>query len=102
MKKLVRDKIIDIIKAEGKNPKYKVLSTKKYIYELKRKLQEESLEVLQSTSPESLLEELADVQEVIDCLLKVHKFSKPDLNKTQLKKKHKRGSFTKKLFLIKV
>lgn len=101
MKKLVRDKIIDIIKAEGKKPQYKVLSQKQFIKELKKKLQEESLEVFQSTSKESLLEELADVKEVIDCLLEANQLSKKDLNKMQIKKRNKRGSFIKRHFLIK-
>lgn len=102
MKKLVRDKIIDIIKAEGNSPLYKILSQKDYIEALKKKLQEEALEAHNSTDKQSLLEELADVQEVIDCLIKAHKLTNKDLKLAQKQKNKKRGSFLKKHFLIKI
>lgn len=101
MAKLVRDNMIKIIKKEGKSPKYKILSKKEFIKELKNKLIEESLEVKKSKSKKELLLELADVNEVFSHLLKSLKISKKKLKKVQSKKRKKKGSFNKKIFLIK-
>ena len=65
--KLVRDKIPAIIKASGSVPRTKILkSDDKYLTALKDKLVEEALEVQQT----AVVEELADVMEVIRSLAK--------------------------------
>lgn len=101
MAKLVRDNIIKIIEKEGRNPKYRILSKKEFIKELKNKLIEESLEVKESKSKKELLLELSDVSEVFHHLLKSLKISKKKLKKIQSKKRKKKGSFAKRIFLIK-
>ena len=59
--KLVRDKIPDIIKAEGRTVKTRVLNDEEYRVELNKKLQEEVKEYLDDNN----VEELADIVEVI-------------------------------------
>lgn len=101
MDKLVRDKIVEIIEADGKNPKFRVLSHDEYLVELKKKLQEESKEVFESNNRKSLIEELADVKEVLDCILDANLITQEELEKVQSEKRDKRGSFRKKHYLMK-
>jgi predicted house-cleaning noncanonical NTP pyrophosphatase (MazG superfamily) len=59
--KLVRDKIPEIIKKEGKNPITRIATNEEYIQELINKLQEEVDEFKENKK----IEELADITEVI-------------------------------------
>lgn len=99
MSKLVRDKIIEIKQKNGQNPEYDILKSVEYLQALKNKLVEESSEVAQTTTEEELLEELADLQEVMDCLLRQAKISKTQLKLAQIKKNEAKGSFKKRIFL---
>lgn len=99
MSKLVRDKIIDIIQKEGRTPEFSILNDQEYLQALKNKLVEESSEVVNTTTDEDLLSELADLQEVLDCLLRHAKISKTQLKMAQIKKSEQRGSFKKKILL---
>lgn len=101
MNKLVRDKIVDIIKAEGRDPNFRILSHDEYLVELKKKLQEEAKEVLESSDRKSLTEELADVMEVMSCILEANKITEDELIKIQNDKRNKRGSFKRMHFLMK-
>lgn len=99
MNKLVRDKIVDIIKSEGRDVNFKVLNDSDYLQALKNKLQEESLEVINSNSKEETLAELADLQELIDCILTQLNYTKDDLTLAQNSKKLSKGSFLRKIFI---
>lgn len=101
MNKLVRDKIIDIKQKEGEKPEFTVLNDQEYLQALKQKLVEESNEVLTSATDEELMNELADLQEVMDCLLRQAKISKTQLKLAQVKKNDAKGSFKKRIFLKK-
>jgi len=70
MKKLVRDKIPEIIKSEKRNCEYYIASDFEYSVELFKKIVEEAIEVQESKSKDDLLEELADVIEVINFICK--------------------------------
>lgn len=63
--KLVRDKIPDIIKANGLRPVTHVASGDEYVKMLRRKLMEEVDEVITAKTPEKLDEEIGDVIEVL-------------------------------------
>ncbi|MEC9484827.1 MAG: nucleoside triphosphate pyrophosphohydrolase [Candidatus Izemoplasma sp.] len=52
--KLVRDGIPDIIEKAGKNCKTKILSDSEYVHELKRKLIEESQELIEAKTQKIL------------------------------------------------
>ena len=93
--KLVRDKIPDIIKAEGRNVKTKVLNDKEYRNELNRKLQEEVKEYLEDNN----IEELADIVEVIYGILNSMDISIEEFEKVRKDKAEKRGAFIEKVFL---
>lgn len=63
--KLVRDNIPDIIKASGKKANVRYLRGKKYQQALKDKLVEEVNEFLAAKTKEEMLEEFADILEVL-------------------------------------
>jgi predicted house-cleaning noncanonical NTP pyrophosphatase (MazG superfamily) len=94
-KKLVRDKIPEIIAADGKKANTRVLNDKEYRKELIKKLQEEAKELAENPSAE----ELADIKELIIAIresLKIHAGTLEDIRR---KKAAKRGRFKKKIFL---
>lgn len=99
MNKLVRDKIVEIIQKEGREVNFSVLSNSDYEQALKTKLQEEALEVIKASNNQETLEELADLQELIDCLLTHLKITKTELKAAQLKKNQQKGSFRKRHFI---
>lgn len=95
--KLVRDKIVDIIEADGRKAEYRILDNVEFRNELNKKLQEEVHEYLEDNN----VEELADIVEVIYGILNSMDVSIDDFEKIRLAKKEKRGAFDKKIFLEK-
>lgn len=99
--KLVRDKIPNIIKENGKIPVVRVLDEIEYKIELERKLHEEYQEVIES-SGDDRVEELADMLEVIKALAKLENKDLNDVIAVANKKAKKRGAFDDKIYLVKV
>ncbi len=97
-KKLVRDKIPEIIKANGETPITRILDDKEYKQELEKKLKEEYTEVLEA-SGESRIEELADMLEVMEALASVENKTLEDVLSVKAKKQEKRGAFKDKIYL---
>jgi len=93
--KLVRDKIIDIIEADGRIAKYRILDANEYRQELNKKLQEEVKEYLEDNN----VEELADIVEVIYGILNSMDVSIKEFEKIRINKQEKRGAFEKKIYL---
>ena len=91
--KLIRDRIPEIIEAEGNKCTVSVLSDKEYKDKLAAKLVEEAEEFLESRSEE----EMADVLEVFMAIAKAYGFK--SIESIREKKKVKRGGFEKKLLL---
>jgi len=94
--KLVRDKIPQIIKAEGRIPVTTTCSN--YKQALINKLYEEIEEFKQTSSPE----ELADIYEILLWLSKECNTSIRKVMQIARKKRKHRGGFSRKIFLIKV
>lgn len=101
MNKLVRDKIPEIILKNGETPLYHILDDEEYQKELINKMMEEYTEVKNAKNREEILEECADLLEVILAYLKVYGYSLEDLNQARTLKRDKRGGFDKKIFLEK-
>lgn len=99
MNKLVRDNIPDIIKQNGDIPFYHVLNEEEYKKHLSLKMMEEYNEILSAKTNEEVLEECADLLEVIFAYAKAHNFSESNLLNMRAKKRDKRGGFDKKIFL---
>ncbi len=100
--KLVRDNIPEIISARGARPTTRVLSDVEYRLHLKLKLLEESTEAMGATSNGAILDELADLNEVLETLTRHLGFTRADIALRQQQKHLERGGFEKKIFLEKV
>lgn len=96
--KLVRDKIPEIIAADGKQAHIRILSKDDYILSLELKLNEEVKEYQLDKN----IEELADILEVLYSLCIAKGWSLEDLEKTRKEKEYSRGGFKKRLFLERV
>lgn len=80
--KLVRDKILQIIKSQGKKVEFKVLSDVEYRVFLEMKLHEELLEFTHANE-EDQLAELADLVEVVYGILESMGVSIEDFEKVR-------------------
>ena len=96
--KLVRDRIPEIIEADGKICVYEILSDEDYIALLDQKLNEELAEYQESKS----LEELADLLEVMQAAVKARGWTLEELEQVRSDKASKRGGFEKKILLKEV
>ena len=96
--KLVRDRIPEIIEADGKVCICETLSDGDYIYLLDQKLNEELAEYQESKS----LEELADLLEVVQAVAKARGWTLEELERVRANKADKRGGFDKKILLKEV
>lgn len=94
--KLVRDRIPEIMEAQGKKPIVQVMDDQAYRIALEKKLEEEVAEYQESKE----IEELADVLEVLYALCEAQGHSVDALMRAYEKKHMERGGFSKKLFLI--
>ena len=92
--KLVRDKIPEIIIADGKKPIIRILEQEEYLQELDRKLNEEICEYQADKS----VEEMADVLEVLFAICQARGYSVDELMEVRNIKREKRGGFDKKIF----
>ncbi|SFC51237.1 nucleoside triphosphate pyrophosphohydrolase [Clostridium uliginosum] len=93
--KLVRDKIPDIIKADGKQCEIEIAPKEERYKLLEVKLNEEVNEFLEDKN----LEELADVMEVLFGLADALGYSEEELLKVRDKKREERGGFKEGIVL---
>lgn len=98
--KLVRDKIPEIIEADGREPVTRVLSDEEYSVELRKKLGEECQEAQDAETREDRLEELGDVFEVMRAMVELDGYASDDIIQAAERKRAKRGGFEKRIFLI--
>lgn len=93
--KLVRDRIPEIIEADGKRCRVRVLDERDYRDKLVEKLREELMEYEASRD----LEELADLYEVMLALLALEGEDRETLERRRRVKAEKRGGFEGRLLL---
>lgn len=96
--KLVRDKIPQIIEAQGKTCQYSILDQQTYLEMLDAKLNEELAEYQESKS----LEELADLYEVMLAVLAARGYTPAQLLAAADEKRAERGGFARKILLTEV
>lgn len=99
--KLVRDKIPSKIENNGEIAITRVLDEEEYRKELYKKILEESDEVINAKSKEEILEELADVLEIIKSIAQLENKTLDDIIEIANQKRLKSGGFEKRLFLEK-
>ena len=91
--KLVRDKVVLNIKHGGEVVDSTRLSGEHLLRALREKLIEESFEVLDAIDQDSIVDEMADVSEVIDGILSNLGVSRDTLQQKQKQKRDKAGGF---------
>ena len=97
-RKLVRDRIPEIIEADGNICTWETLSQEEYLNLLDEKLNEELAEYQESKS----LEELADLLEVMQAVVNARGWTLEELEQVRADKAAKRGGFEKKILLKEV
>ena len=97
-RKLVRDRIPEIIQSEGHHPVTRILDGGCYRQALLAKLLEEAQEASHAT-PGDLPGELADVLEVLRALTVTAGMSWPELLALADDKRSRRGGFGRRIFL---
>lgn len=98
MNKLIRDQIPNLMLAKGIVMHNKVLDKEEFIQKLKDKLLEECQEVNESQTSDELLEELADVLEVIHALSNVLDISIEQIEQKRIEKRKQKGGFEGRIF----
>ncbi len=93
--KLVRDRIPEIINKKGMHPIIHIASEDEYIQKLNAKLKEEVDEFLKDSNKE----ELADIMEVINAIMKLQGIEIAELEKVRQKKRDERGGFDRRIIL---
>ena len=97
--KLVRDKIPENINSmEGRKATWRIMDDEEYIKELNKKLLEEAHEFIEGNA----VEELADIMEVIQSIMRVKNISYEELKNVQQMKREKKGGFSNKIYLVEV
>ena len=94
--KAVRNRIPEIIKADGKNCEFVVLDDASFLQEMNKKLSEEMSEYKKNNS----IEEIVDIVEVAYRIAELHGYNKGTIEKIRKQKNIERGNFSNNIFLI--
>ena len=94
-RKLVRDKIPEIIENNGRQPIYHVADDEEFERQLLKKLREEVDEYIENPTPE----EMVDVLEVIISIYGIKNYDKNELEALRVKKLQNRGGFFGRIIL---
>ena len=94
--KLVRDRIPEMIRAQGETPLTRVLGDVEYTAMLEAKLDEEVREYHSDRN----LEELADILEVVYALAENMGYTRQELESAYDRKHETRGGFRERIYLI--
>ena len=97
--KLIRDRIPEIIIADGAEPKVRVLKKTEMFLESKKKILEEAKELIGAEKKSEVANELADILELVETIAENKKIDLKILKSEQKSKRQKRGGFKKRLFL---
>ena len=96
--KLVRDRIPELIEESGRKQISRTLNEDEYEQALMDKIVEEIEEYRVSKNEE----EIADIYEVLDCLVKLKDYEPMHIDYLRLIKREARGSFHKRILLEEV
>ena len=97
--KLIRDRIPEIIKAAGKQYEAVLMTDDEYVQALRSKLVEEAQEVKEAAEND-LINELADLQEVMTALMMAYSINQAQVREAQDARRNERGGFEKRLKLL--
>ena len=99
--KLIRDKIPDIIALRGAKANTQTLaSDEEYLMFLLKKMLEEATELQHSEEVGNMQEELADVLEIIQAIVKLKNWTMEEIVTVQKEKREKNGGFEKRILML--
>ena len=98
--KLVRDKVPQTMQNEGKVVYYSMLDGDNLRKMLKIKLIEESREVSKAMTKEEMINELADVSEVIEAIYEAFDIAEIDVDLVKHKKIQEKGTYKSGAYLM--
>ena len=99
--KLIRDRLPEIMRAQGQRVIDRPLDQAAYLAELKKKLVEEAAEAA-AADADSLVEELADVLEVVVALGRACGKDAVEIEAKRLEKRAERGGFEQRTYVVSV
>jgi predicted house-cleaning noncanonical NTP pyrophosphatase (MazG superfamily) len=97
--KLVRDRIPDLMSEPGHTVIVETLDRQAHIFALKKKLTEEANEVEAACTRDEIIEEIADIKEVLDALMLKLSISRHEIDEIKRKKSLRNGGFDRGLYL---
>ena len=97
--KLWRDKAVDLMEAQHSIIHQQCLTNAEYDYQLRQKLLEEAKEVCTSKSKQEMMQELADLLEVIEAISVINEICPEEIKAFQVKKKAEKGGFEGRKFV---
>jgi len=100
--KLVRDKIPDIIRASGRTPRVTTLASREFQVALTDKLDEEVAELIAARTTDAVIEEAADVVEVLMAMAGEWGVNLDNILKAAHHKRTERGGFSRRLWLDRI
>lgn len=98
-KKLIRDKMPEIMKAQGKELEVRILDNAEFKEALRRKVIEEISELKDAKDDAEAKDKIAYLHEIADALGDAYGFPKKEILALKDKTHHERGGFDKRLFL---
>jgi predicted house-cleaning noncanonical NTP pyrophosphatase (MazG superfamily) len=99
--KLVRDLIPQIIEKDGRKTVTRIAKDEEYIQLLLNKLHEE-VEELSNAKKSEIVNECADIIEVLDAILKFNGYTLDDALEKKSKKRLERGGFENRIVLERI
>lgn len=97
--KLIRDRIPELLAADGLRYSVEPLDDEAYRLALLAKLIEEAGEAAATADADGLAREIADVYEVIDAILDLHGLDPAAVRALQARRREERGGFARRLQL---
>jgi len=99
--KLIRDRIPELVRQKGVEPSIrKANSNDEYAAFVLKKVAEEAQELSKAETESNLIEEIADVYEIIDALIKAKQLSPEEIAAVKKEKRQKRGGFDDQLIML--
>jgi len=97
--KLIRDRIPEIIEQDNRKYAVAIIPPAEFDMALREKLVEEAQEAIKADDA-NLITELADIQEIILALMKLHRIDAVELETVRVHRQQKRGGFENRLKLL--
>lgn len=97
--KLVRDLVPVIMARQGAIPQVRRIDGLEYLDALRRKAVEEAQELAEAKNGGQVLEELADLSQIVICCMESYGISRQELEQEVQRKLDEKGGFASKFFL---